>query len=107
MSFGWTAATWMAISVGVSTAVAVDNADKSRRQANTAGDRAKANALATAQQADEANNRANAKAPDSAATIAAAMLAGKAGQSGTMLTGPQGVDANSLTLGKNTLLGGG
>jgi len=31
--------------------------------------------------------------------------AARSSQSGTMLTGPQGVDQNSLTLGKNTLLG--
>ena len=35
------------------------------------------------------------------------MMAGKAGQSGTMLTGPQGVDPSSLLLGKSSLLGGG
>jgi hypothetical protein len=39
--------------------------------------------------------------------MAANVLAGKAGQSGTMLTGPQGVDPTQLTLGKQTLLGGG
>ena len=64
-------------------------------------------AKATAQQADEANNRANRKSPDSAAAMASAILSGKAGQSGTMLTGPQGIDPNSLMLGKATLLGGG
>ena len=31
---------------------------------------------------------------------------GKAGASGTMLTGPSGIDQDALSLGKNTLLGG-
>jgi hypothetical protein len=104
-AFGWTAATWMAISAGVSATAAVastvQSADASRRQAHTAVDAAKVNA----QQADEANNRANAKSPDSAAMMASNALAGKAGQSSTMLTGPSGIDPNSLLLGKNTPLG--
>jgi len=82
------------------------SADSSRKASNKANDAAKANALENQKQADEANNRANAKTPDSAAAMAANVLAGKAGQSGTMLTGPQGVDPTSLTLGKSTLLGG-
>lgn len=105
MSFGWSAVTWMAISAAATTAVSAYSADQSRKQGNTANDAAKKNALETQKQADEANNRANAKAPDSAAAMAANVLAGKAGQSGTMLTGPQGVDPASLSLGKSTLLG--
>lgn len=107
MAFGWTAATWMAISAGVGAVATIKQADTARRVGNTANDEAKANALKTQQQADQANNRANAKSPDVTAMMSANLLAGKAGQSGTMLTGPQGVDASTLTLGKNTLLGGG
>ena len=102
MSFGWSAAVWTAIGVGVSTAVAVDSADAQRKAGNQAKDAARATAL----QADEANNRANSRKPDSAASLAAAMLAGKSGQSGTMLTGPQGVAPSTLLLGKSSLLGG-
>ena len=107
MSFGWTAATWIAISASATAAVGIKTADTSRRTGNQANDAAKSNALKTQQAADEANNRANAKSPDVTAMMSANLLAGKSGQSGTMLTGPQGVDASTLTLGKNTLLGGG
>lgn len=106
MSFGWSAMTWSLLTTAVSTAVAVNSADTARSQGNKAADQAKANALFNQKQADEANNRANAKSPDTAAAMAANMLAGKSGQSGTMLTGSQGIDPNSLTLGKSTLLGG-
>jgi len=58
-----------------------------------------------ARQADIANNKANRKRPNSGAILDAAKQAGKGGQSGTMLTGPQGVDSSSLSLGKSTLLG--
>lgn len=58
-----------------------------------------------AQQQEEQINRANAKSPDIAGMLSANQNAAKGGQSGTMLTGPQGVDPNSLNLGKNTLLG--
>lgn len=106
MSFGWTAATWLAVSAAASTAVSLVNADKQRSAGNKANDLAKANALKNQQASDEANNRANAKSPDTAAMLSANMLAGKTGQSGTMLTGTQGVDPTTLTLGKTTLLGG-
>lgn len=75
------------------------------KQQKKAQDQALANANATAKAADEANNRANQKQPDTGAILSAAQQAGKAGGSGTMLTGPQGVDPSALTLGKSTLLG--
>jgi alkaline phosphatase len=100
MTFSLATATW--ILAGVSAASAVSSADSQRKGQNQAKDQAK---IANAQQ-EEATNRANRKSPDSAATMAAAILAGKSGQSGTMLTGPQGVDPNGLMLGKATLLGG-
>lgn len=106
MSFGWTAATWVAISAGVSAAVGVYSADTARKNANQADDQAKANALKTQQAADEANNAANARSPDGAAAAARNAMSAQAGQSGTMLTGPSGIDPTQLTLGKQTLLGG-
>ena len=70
-------------------------------------------ALATAQDeaaknadlADQAMNKANAKQPNVGKLQGANVNAAKGGQSGTMLTGPQGVDTSTLTLGKATLLG--
>ncbi len=67
-------------------------------QANAARRQAKA--------AEEAMNRANPKRPNVASALSEAEQAGKQGASGTLLTGAQGVDPNSLTLGKKTLLGG-
>lgn len=55
--------------------------------------------------ADENMNRATQKRPNTAGILASAQQAGKSGASGTMLTGPQGVDPAALTLGRNTLLG--
>ena len=109
MSFGWAAATWAAIgasAAAVGATVAIKGADTARRMGNQANDAAKANALKTEQDAERATNRANAKTPDVAAMMAANALAGSSGQSGTMLTGPGGVDPSLLTLGKSTLLGG-
>jgi len=54
---------------------------------------------------EQANNRANQKRPDVAGALSSALMSGKAGASGTMLTGPGGVDPNALQLGKSTLLG--
>lgn len=56
--------------------------------------------------AEQATNRANAKVPDIASMLSENVLNAKGGQSGTMLTGPQGIDPNALLLGKKTLLGG-
>ncbi len=56
-------------------------------------------------QAEREFNRANAKTPDLAGIMASNKRAeGAAGS--TMLTGPQGVSQDALTLGKSTLLGG-
>lgn len=55
-------------------------------------------------QAEREFNRANAKTPDLAGIMSANKRAEGAGS--TMLTGPQGVSQDALTLSKNTLLGG-
>ena len=56
---------------------------------------AEAQAQKQQQQAEREFNRANAKTPDLAGIMAS-----------NMLTGPQGVSQDALSLGKNTLLGG-
>ncbi len=90
-----------AAGVGISAAQGADQAD----QAKKSMEQSQANADRTAKQADQDFNRANQRKPDTAAILSAAQQAGKGGASGTMLTGAQGVDPASLTLGKNTLLG--
>jgi hypothetical protein len=99
MSFGWSAAAWTAIAVNIYSA------DQQRKSANKALDQNKAAAKANQQAADEANNRANQKSPDVSAMLSASAMAGRSGQTGTLLTGPQGIDTSSLTLGKTNLLG--
>ena len=57
-------------------------------------------------QAEREFNRANAKTPDLAGIMASNKRAeGAEGAGSTMLTGLQGVDTGSLSLGKSTLLG--
>jgi hypothetical protein len=63
-------------------------------------------AAKTADAADQAYNRANGKQPNVASLDAGNAQAARGGVSGTLLTGPQGVDPKSLLLGKTTLLGG-
>lgn len=65
---------------------------------------AQANADKQAKAAEQAMNAANQKKPDTLAIIEAAQ-SGNSGSSGTMLTGPQGIDPNAMSLGKSTLLG--
>lgn len=55
----------------------------------------------------ERNNRQQARDPSLGAIDAENTALVSDGQSSTMLTGPTGIDPNSLLLGKNTLLGGG
>lgn len=94
-------------------AVAYDNGQKQKRAAERAAEQQEQAMKQQAQQAeDQAKraeqdmNRVNQRRPDTQSAVDAASQAGRAGPSGTLLTGPQGVDPNSLQLGKTTLLGG-
>lgn len=94
-----------AIASVVGTAYTVYSGERAADAQSRAQNEARANAEKQASDADQANNRANQKKPDTSAILSAAGQAGKSGESGTMLTGPLGVGANQLNLGKNTLLG--
>lgn len=59
-----------------------------------------------AQKAEQNINRANRRQPDVAGIAQGATQMAGQGPSGTMLTGPMGVDPSQLQLGKSTLLGG-
>lgn len=89
----------------VGVAVSYQNGQQQKKAAADANEQAKQSALKQEQQAEQAFNAANKKQPDTNALLSAAQQSGKAGASGTMLTGPQGVDTSSLSLGKSTLLG--
>jgi hypothetical protein len=66
---------------------------------------AKEAAVKQEQATTEATNRANQKKPDTLAILSAAQNAAKSGTGSTMLTGPRGLDASALSLGKTSLLG--
>ena len=107
---GATAATVAAV-VGATaavagTGVAFMNGQKQASAQKKAASQAEANANKLYAQQDQANNKANARGPNTDALFAQNQIEGQQGASGTMLTGPSGVDPNSLTLSKNTLLGG-
>jgi acyl-coenzyme A synthetase/AMP-(fatty) acid ligase len=99
--------TALLIAAAASAGAAAYSANKQAGAQEDANRTATANAKATAKAADEASNKANQKQPDAGAMLSANLTAGKAGQSSTLLTGAGGIDPNSLTLGKTTLLGGG
>ena len=105
MSGGATAAWVMAGAAVAGAAVSYQNGQEQKKAAEKASRQAQANAQKQEKAADEATNRANQKRADPMAAMDAATQAGKAGASGTMLTGPQGVAPDLLNLGKNTLLG--
>lgn len=108
MSFGISAATWAMIGAATAVAgtyVANENAKKANDIQAQAMQDAKKAALKQEAQADQAFNKANAKSPDVASIMSGASQSARSGGSGTMLTGPQGIDMAALNLGKNTLLG--
>jgi len=95
----------MAAVSALGTVVAHNNGQEQKKAAERASQQAEANAKKQEKAADEATNRANTKRANTGAALDSATQAGKAGASGTMLTGPQGIDPAVLNLSKNTLLG--
>ena len=105
MSAATTAAYVIGSAMLASTAYSAYAGNKANQDQRSAQRASLAQADASAKAADEATNKAHQKRPDIAGALSAAMQSGKAGASGTMLTGPGGVDPNALQLGKSTLLG--
>ncbi len=89
----------------IGAAATVYTSEKASSAQKKASAQAQKQAQKQAEQADQDFNKANQKAPNTGALLSANQQAGAAGSSGTMLTGPSGVDPNKLDLGKNTLLG--
>lgn len=113
MSGAVTATTVLAAAAVAGTAYTIYSGEKAREQQGEALSQqrqaqAEAKTAAEKQQqtAEQNVNRANAKQPDAGAILSAATQAAKGGPAGTMLTGPTGVNAADLSLGKSTLLGG-
>lgn len=78
---------------------------KALQQQQQAQKEAKQEAQQQQRQSEMAVNAANRKQPDVSGIMDQAGQGVNAGVSGTMLTGPTGVNPNQLALGKNTLLG--
>lgn len=113
---GVSTATLAAIAVGtaaVGTAYSIYSGERGAAQQRQAlkkqagaQEQAKMDAISQERRSAEAEGRASRKQPNVAGIMDAAGQAAQGGPSGTMLTGPTGVDPNALSLGKNTLLGG-
>ncbi len=98
-----------AIGTGVSAASAMQGQQAQQdaaRQQKKAQNQATAAAASQQRQSEMAINAANRRSPDVSSIMAGASKAASGGPSGTMLTGPAGVDPNSLALGRSSLLGG-
>jgi regulator of protease activity HflC (stomatin/prohibitin superfamily) len=95
----------LATTAAVGTAYSVYAGERAAGQQQQAQAEAKKAATEQANQADQANNKANAKRADVGGLLSANMQQAQGGGSSTMLTGPTGVDPGSLNLGRNTLLG--
>lgn len=76
------------------------------KQQQQAQQQAAARAQSQQRKSEMAMNAANRRQPDVAQIMQNASKAAAGGPSGTMLTGPSGVNPIDLNLGKNTLLGG-
>ncbi len=110
MSMGISAVAWAGIAVASATAYSAYSASQNAAKANATQQQAMQQAKGIADQQatvqTEQINKANAKSPDVGALLSANAQAAKGGQSGTMLTGPGGIDPNTLSLSKSSLLGG-
>lgn len=89
----------------ISAGVAIYNGNKQEKMQKKAMAQSKTLADNNATAAEQAHNAANQKRPNTSSILDAASQSGRAGVSGTMLTGAQGVDKNAMALGRNTLLG--
>ena len=105
MSFGISAAAWTAIAAGAYVANSYVQGEEAKKRQESAQNLAMQQAKATADKADQEFNRVNGKKPNLLGIMDANATAAKGGVSGTMLTGPLGIDPVMLQLGKNTLLG--
>lgn len=105
------------IAMGVSSIVAASYSIYAGQQSASKQDfalrrqkRQQAESVARAQSEQRRNemaiNKANRRSPDISQLMTDASMRSRMGASSTMLTGPQGSDPNSLSLSRNSLLGG-
>jgi phage repressor protein C with HTH and peptisase S24 domain len=62
-------------------------------------------AIKTEKAGEAEMNRANRRQPNAGALLSSAQQSARSGASGTMLTGPSGINPDDLRLGRSTLLG--
>ena len=96
-----------------STYVAVKSANDQRRvqekaleEQRRSNEKAEQRAVQEQERTEQEYNRANQKRAEIEKTVDETELSAQEGAGGTLLTGPSGVDPNTLNLSKNTLLGG-
>lgn len=105
MSGAITATQVLAAAAVAGTAYSVISGERAADRQQAAAQAARVDAVKQADQADQTMNAANKRRPNAGAALRGAAPPGATGPASTMLTGPMGVDASALTLGKNTLLG--
>lgn len=104
MSWAVTAAV-AAVATAASTGYSIYSGERANDAQQKAQQKAKKAALTAEKQQDTQIGQANQKRPDTMAILAAAQQNAASGLSGTMLTGPNGLGAGALQLGKKSLLG--
>ena len=98
-----------AVGVGISAVSSIQGQaaqQDAMRQQKKAQAQATQAAITQQRRSEMTINTANRRSPDVSSIMANASKAAGGGVSGTMLTGPTGVDPNSLALGRSSLLGG-
>lgn len=89
----------------VAAGLSIYQGNKQEKMQKKAMAQSKALADKSATAAEQAYNAANQKRPNTSEILDAASQSGRAGVSGTMLTGAQGISKDQMALGRNTLLG--
>jgi hypothetical protein len=91
--------------MGAGTLFSAFNGMKQASTAEKANEQAQQNAQQAKTDSERAQNKADQKSPNVGAMLEANTGSARSTGAGTMLTGPQGIDPDTLMLGKNTLLG--
>lgn len=103
------AAATAAVGGGVASGVMASKANSQQQDALAAQKKAQAESLANAgaaqRESEQAIGAANRREPDMQSIMGKAAEASGGGPSSTMLTGPTGVNAGQMALGRSTLLG--
>ena len=89
----------------IGAGASVYQAERAASSQRRAQEQAQRNMERAERQQEEARNRANQRRPDTRSLLADARAGGQAGLGSTFLTGPGGVDPDTLLLNRTSLLG--